>query len=80
MEVINLIESKAVTASPVQDLIARRWSPREFSSRPVEPEKLASLFQAARLAPSSYNQQPWSFSSRPCSSTSRAVSECRATS
>ncbi|MGA2631615.1 MAG: nitroreductase family protein [Terriglobia bacterium] len=61
MEVMDLIESKAVSESPVHDLIARRWSPREFSSRPVEPEKLASLFEAARWAPSSYNQQPWNF-------------------
>ena len=61
MEVMEQIESKAVRESPVHDLIARRWSPREFSNRPVEPEKLASLFEAARWAPSSYNQQPWSF-------------------
>jgi nitroreductase len=31
------------------------------SPRPVEPEKLAQLFQAARWAPSSYNAQPWAF-------------------
>jgi nitroreductase len=61
MEVMDQIESKVVIESPVHDLIARRWSPREFSNRPVEPEKLASLFEAARLAPSSYNQQPWNF-------------------
>ncbi len=61
MEVMDQIESTAVSQSPVHDLIARRWSPREFSDRPVEPEKLASLFEAARWAPSSYNQQPWNF-------------------
>src|SRR5256884_3406610 len=27
----------------------------------VEPEKLRSLFEAARWAPSSFNEQPWSF-------------------
>lgn len=47
--------------SPLHELIARRWSPKDFSARPVEPEKLRSLFEAARTAPSSYNEQPWRF-------------------
>jgi nitroreductase len=46
---------------PVHDLIRRRWSPRAFSDRPVEPEKLRAVLEAARWAPSSYNEQPWSF-------------------
>lgn len=37
------------------------WSPFAFSSRLVEQEKLLILLEAARWAPSSYNQQPWSF-------------------
>lgn len=45
----------------IHDLLARRWSPRAFSSRPVEPERLTQLFEAARWAPSSYNAQPWAF-------------------
>jgi nitroreductase len=45
----------------IHELLARRWSPRAFSSRPVEPAKLAQLFEAARWAPSSYNAQPWAF-------------------
>ena len=45
----------------IHGLLARRWSPRTFSSRPVEPEKLTQLFEAARWAPSCYNAQPWSF-------------------
>jgi nitroreductase len=61
MEVMDRVESTVVSESPMHDLIARRWSPREFSNRPVEPENLSSLFEAARWAPSSYNQQPWSF-------------------
>lgn len=48
-------------AHPVHDLLRRRWSPRAFSDRPVEREKLLSLFEAARWAPSSNNEQPWSF-------------------
>jgi nitroreductase len=45
----------------IHDLIAHRWSPRAFESRPVEPDKLRSLFEAARWAASSYNAQPWYF-------------------
>jgi nitroreductase len=42
-------------------LIRHRWSPRVFENRPVEAQKLRSLFEAARWAASSYNAQPWSF-------------------
>jgi nitroreductase len=46
---------------PIHDLLRRRWSPRAFSERSVEPALLARLFEAARWAPSSYNEQPWAF-------------------
>ncbi len=46
---------------PIHDLLLHRWSPRAFASRPVEREKLLSLFEAARWAASSANEQPWSF-------------------
>lgn len=55
------MEKPAVTDVPVADLIRRRWSPRAFDSRSVEPEKLRSLFEAARWAASSGNGQPWSY-------------------
>jgi len=51
----------APAAAPIHDLISNRWSPRAFDARPVELEKLRSLFEAARWAASSYNAQPWSF-------------------
>jgi nitroreductase len=38
-----------------------RWSPRAFDSRPVEDDKIAGIFEAARWAASSYNEQPWRF-------------------
>lgn len=44
---------------PVNDLIRQRWSPRAFSDKLVEPEVLRSVFEAARWAPSSNNEQPW---------------------
>ena len=46
---------------PVHELIRNRWSPRAFSEKPVPPEILRSLFEAARWAPSSNNEQPWAF-------------------
>jgi nitroreductase len=46
---------------PVHDLIRNRWSPRAFSDKPVPPEVLRSLFEAARWAPSSNNEQPWAY-------------------
>jgi nitroreductase len=55
------MEKPAEAAHPIHDLIAHRWSPRAFDERPVEPDKLKSLFEAARWAPSSNNEQPWRF-------------------
>jgi nitroreductase len=51
----------APVAAPIHDLLRHRWSPRAFADRAVEPEKLRSLFEAARWAASSYNAQPWAF-------------------
>ena len=48
--------------SALTPLISKRWSPYAFCSKTrVEPEKLAVCFEAARWAPSSYNEQPWHF-------------------
>jgi nitroreductase len=46
---------------PVHSLIAGRRSILAFASTPVDSEVLASLMEAARWAPSSMNEQPWSF-------------------
>ncbi len=46
---------------PIHDLIKDRWSPRAFSDKAVEPEKLQSILEAARWASSSMNEQPWAF-------------------
>ena len=45
----------------IHPAIQQRWSPRAFAPHPVEPEKLLSLLEAARWAPSSGNGQPWHF-------------------
>ena len=51
----------AVTDHPVHALIVNRFSPYAFSEREVSVEDLRSLFEAARWAASSYNEQPWSY-------------------
>ena len=55
------MEKPAETETPIHELIGRRWSPRAFSDRPVEPNKLRSVLEAARWAASSRNEQPWAF-------------------
>ena len=55
------MEKQADTAYPIHELLQRRWSPRAFSDKMVETDKLRSLFEAARWAPSSNNEQPWQF-------------------
>lgn len=43
------------------DLCLKRQSCRSFADKPVEREKLLKCIEAARLAPSACNSQPWSF-------------------
>ncbi len=46
---------------PIADLFINRWSPRAMSGEEITPEEIMSLFEAAKWAPSSYNNQPWIF-------------------
>ena len=61
MPIMELEERTDSIPAGVHVLLERRFSPYAFSSRAVEPEKLHKLFEAARSAPSSYNEQPWRF-------------------
>jgi nitroreductase len=56
-----MMDRFAATRYPILDVLQRRWSPRAFAERPVERETLRSLLEAARWAPSTGNEQPWSF-------------------
>lgn len=58
-----LIEStNTEQTNDVLSLIKKRWSPREFDPlKKISQEDLKLLFEAARWAPSSYNEQPWNF-------------------
>jgi nitroreductase len=44
---------------PIDSLFLDRWSPRAMSGEEITEEELLTLFEAARWAPSSYNNQPW---------------------
>jgi nitroreductase len=54
-------EQPSRTAFGVHTLLAGRYSPRAFSARDVTEEELELVLEAARLAPSSMNEQPWRF-------------------
>jgi len=56
-----MTEKKTPTDYPIHELLAKRWSPYAFEDRPVPKSDLRSLFEAARWAPSSYNEQPWRY-------------------
>ena len=45
----------------VLEAIRKRYSCRAYRDKPIEQEKLAQIFEAARLAPSAKNLQDWRF-------------------
>jgi hypothetical protein len=45
----------------INSLILNRWSPRSMTGEELDDDIIMSLFEAARWAPSSYNNQPWRF-------------------
>ncbi len=46
---------------PIDPIFLRRWSPRAMTGAGVSAEDLATVFEAARWAPSTYNEQEWRF-------------------
>ena len=48
-------------ADGVDPLFYERWSPRAFAQRTIDEKTLKTIFDAARWAPSCYNDQPWQF-------------------
>ena len=45
----------------INKIILDRWSPRAMSGEELNDDELMPLFEAARWAPSSYNNQSWRF-------------------
>ncbi|MDP1537992.1 MAG: nitroreductase family protein [Burkholderiales bacterium] len=51
-----------MTSVTINDLAARRWSPRAFAAqRGVTPAQVTALIEAARWAPSCFGAEPWRF-------------------
>ncbi len=53
--------TKRVPEYPINELFLNRWSPRALSPEAIPHEHLMTLFEAAKWAPSSFNNQPWRF-------------------
>jgi nitroreductase len=51
----------AATDHPISDLLAHRWSPYGLEASPMPLDDLRSLLEAARWAPSAFNEQPWRY-------------------
>lgn len=59
---MQIESSNTAQTNEILNLIKKRWSPREFDpSKKISPENISLLFEAARWAPSAYNDQPWNF-------------------
>jgi nitroreductase len=56
----NRIQIRKVETN-INPLFVNRWSPRAMSGEEISHDDLMGLFEAARWAPSSYNNQPWRF-------------------
>jgi len=50
---------KRQPAHPIERIFVDRWSPRAMSGEEISNDELLRLFEAARWAPSSGNNQPW---------------------
>lgn len=59
---MNGLEKQAATTRPILQILARRWSGRAIDpEKPIDRETILTLLEAARWAPSSFNEQPWRF-------------------
>ena len=58
---IRPIANERIPAAEVDAIFTDRWSPRAFDDTPLTEEQVAALFEAARWAPSCFNEQPWFF-------------------
>ena len=61
MKVSTEVKKIRKTGYKIDSLFINRWSPRSMSGEGLTDDELFSLFEAARWAPSSFNNQPWRF-------------------
>jgi nitroreductase len=55
------VENHRKPEFPIEPLILRRWSPRAMSGEAISDKEMLTLFEAARWAPSTNNEQEWRF-------------------
>lgn len=55
------VENARYPEHKINSLFVNRWSPRSMSGEELYDEDIMSLFEAAKWAPSSFNNQPWRF-------------------
>ena len=67
--------NSAMMNSKVFEVIKQRTSLRDYADKPIEQEKLDLILEAARLAPSASNSQPWHFYVVRDKSKIKAISE-----
>ncbi|RYG66610.1 nitroreductase family protein [bacterium] len=61
MELLPEVKEHRVPEHAIDNQFLNRWSPRAFSSQSVPEDVLNRVFESARWAASSYNEQPWRF-------------------
>lgn len=57
----NIPHNPRTPDADIDAMFLDRWSPRAMSAEPLLPQHVQALFEAARWAPSCYNEQPWLF-------------------
>jgi nitroreductase len=57
----NIVNNERNVRYKINPIFIDRWSPRSMTGESIDDETLMSIFEAARWAPSSYNNQPWRF-------------------
>ena len=60
-DVHNMILDARTAGYPIEPLFIERWSPRAMSGESISEDEILTLFEAARWAPSTYNEQEWRF-------------------
>jgi nitroreductase len=58
-DILEIMKVKRPLSTPIHPLLYSRWSPRSMTGQAISQDDLTALFEAARMAPSSYNAQPW---------------------
>lgn len=61
MEISKEIKEHRKSDYNIHPLILSRWSPRSMTGEEISDKDLMTMFEAARWAPSAYNDQPWRF-------------------